>query len=269
MNRLISIGEVRLAFRLIVKQPILSATIILALATGICFATMGFTFWDELVNSALPYQAGERFARFYVLESRWRPGRSRPGALPRVSRSRDDARARRRRWRATVHRRLHGPGEVESIRGALITPRSMRWLDAVPVAGRTLIAADGDAGRRARGADQGELVAAPLRRRSRHDRPPDHDRRTADNRGRHHARHVRVSRLGRVVAAARRADARRRARPSRVRCAVGPAPPSRPRPRSRISSRARCHQPDRQTPQMRSRACWSSASPEIRTTPGW
>ena len=44
MNRLISSGEVRLAFRLIVKQPILSATIILALATGICLATMGFTF---------------------------------------------------------------------------------------------------------------------------------------------------------------------------------------------------------------------------------
>ena len=28
---------------------------------------MGFTFRDELVNSTLPYQAGERFARLYVL----------------------------------------------------------------------------------------------------------------------------------------------------------------------------------------------------------
>jgi predicted permease len=33
---------------------------------------------------------------------------------------------------------------VESIPGALITPRSMRWLDASPIAGRTLIPADGE-----------------------------------------------------------------------------------------------------------------------------
>ena len=104
MNRLISIGEVRLAFRLIVKQPILSATIILALATGICFATMGFTFWDELVNSALPYQAGERFARLYVLN---RDGGRVDLDLERYHAFRDradDARARRRRRRASVHR---------------------------------------------------------------------------------------------------------------------------------------------------------------------
>jgi hypothetical protein len=55
MNRLISMGEVRLALRLIVRQPILSITIILALATGICVATMGFTFREELVNRTLPY----------------------------------------------------------------------------------------------------------------------------------------------------------------------------------------------------------------------
>ena len=63
MNRFVSLGEVRLGLRLIVKQPVLSATIILALATGICLATMGFTFRDELVNSKLPYQAGDRLVR--------------------------------------------------------------------------------------------------------------------------------------------------------------------------------------------------------------
>src|SRR5688572_26860230 len=67
MNRIISWGEVRLGLRLIVKQPILSLTIILALATGICFATMGYTFREELVNGRLPYQAGDRIARVYVL----------------------------------------------------------------------------------------------------------------------------------------------------------------------------------------------------------
>ena len=71
MTRLISVGELRLALRMIVKQPILSVTIILALATGICVATMGFTFREELVNSTLPYAAGDRFARLFGL---CRPG---------------------------------------------------------------------------------------------------------------------------------------------------------------------------------------------------
>ena len=68
MGRLISMGEVRLGLRLIVKQPILSITIILALATGICLATMGFTVRDAIINSSLPYQAGDRMARLYVMD---------------------------------------------------------------------------------------------------------------------------------------------------------------------------------------------------------
>jgi hypothetical protein len=68
MKRIISWGEVRLALRLIVKQPILSATIILALATGICLATMGFTFRDALLHSSLPYRAGERVARVFAFD---------------------------------------------------------------------------------------------------------------------------------------------------------------------------------------------------------
>jgi hypothetical protein len=68
MTRMISLGEVRLALRLIIKQPVLSVTIILALATGICLATIGFTFRDELLHSKLPYQAGDRFARLYALD---------------------------------------------------------------------------------------------------------------------------------------------------------------------------------------------------------
>lgn len=145
MFRLISWGEVRLGLRLIAKQPILSATIILALATGICFATMGFTLRDELVNSTLPYQAGDRFARLYVLN---RDGGRLDLDLERYHAFRD--RASTFEHIGAVGGRpftvAHGPGEVESITGTLITPGSMRWLDAAPVAGRTLIPADGEAG---------------------------------------------------------------------------------------------------------------------------
>lgn len=145
MNRFISLGEVRLGLRLIVKQPILSLTVILALATGICFATMGFTFREELLHSTLPYQAGARMARVYVLN---RDG----GRL-----DLDLERYRALRDRATSFEHIgavggrpftvtHGPGEVESIVGASLTSRSMGWLDAAPIAGRTLIPADGEPG---------------------------------------------------------------------------------------------------------------------------
>src|SRR5688500_2952652 len=145
MNLPISMGEVRLALRLIVKQPILSLTIILALATGICLATMGFTLRDEIINGSLPYQAGDRIARLYVLN---RDGGRLDLDLARYHAFRDGA---------TTFEHLgavggrpftltHSRDEVESITGALITPRSMRWRDAVPVMGRALIPADGEPG---------------------------------------------------------------------------------------------------------------------------
>jgi len=45
MNRVISWGEVRLGLRLILKQPVLSATIILALATAVVCVVV---FWWAL-----------------------------------------------------------------------------------------------------------------------------------------------------------------------------------------------------------------------------
>jgi putative ABC transport system permease protein len=145
MNRYISLGEVRLGLRLIVKQPILSGTIILALATGICMATMGFTFRDELVNSKLPYQAGDRFFRVLVFN---RDGGRLDLDLERYHALRDRATSFEHLGAAggrpfTVE---HGPGQLEQIRGALITASSMAWLDAVPVLGRTLIPEDGESG---------------------------------------------------------------------------------------------------------------------------
>lgn len=145
MNRFISLGEIRLGLLLIVKQPILSATVVLALATGICLATMGFTFRDELLNSTLPYRAGERMAR---LEAFNRDGQRLDIDLERYQAFRD--RAQTFAHVGAVAGRpftiTHRPGEVETVTGALLTPRSMTWLDASPLAGRTLIEADGESG---------------------------------------------------------------------------------------------------------------------------
>src|SRR5262245_29153044 len=66
MNGFVSLGEVRLGMRLIAKQPILSTTIVLALATGICLSTIGFTFRDAMLHSTLPYASGDRFGRVFA-----------------------------------------------------------------------------------------------------------------------------------------------------------------------------------------------------------
>jgi predicted permease len=145
MSRVISMGEVRLSLRLIVKQPILSATVVLALATGICLATMGFTFRDELVNATLPYAAGARFARIEAQDrersrleidpERYHAFRDRAVSFEHVG-----------AFGARPFTVTHGPGEVESIGGAYLTPRSMTWVEGSPSLGRNLIAADAEPG---------------------------------------------------------------------------------------------------------------------------
>ena len=145
MNRIISLGELRLGLRLIVKQPILSITIILALATGVCLTTIGFTFREELINGQLPYQAGDRFARIYVLS---REGHPIEPSIEQYHAIRDRAASFEHVGAVGVRSftLARGPGEVESVEGTYLTPRSMAWLEASPLAGRTLIPADGEPG---------------------------------------------------------------------------------------------------------------------------
>ena len=145
MSGVISAGEFRLGLRLILKQPVLSFTVILALATGICVATIGFTFRDGLLNGRLPYQAGDRFARIYAVDregnrgapdtERYRSFRDRAASFDYVG-----------AIQARPFTLAHGPGDVESVDGAFITPGWMKWIEASPLSGRTLIAADGEPG---------------------------------------------------------------------------------------------------------------------------
>jgi predicted permease len=145
MSRFVSVGELRLGLRLIVKQPILSVTVVLALATGICLSTMGFTLRDEIVNAKLPYAGGERFGRLEAQDK----DRGRVDL--------DPERYHAFRDRATSFEHLgafgarpftltHSAKEVESIKGAYITPRSMSWVEASPSLGRNLIPADAETG---------------------------------------------------------------------------------------------------------------------------
>jgi putative ABC transport system permease protein len=145
MGRWITTSELRLGLRLIAKQPILSVTIVLALATGIGLATIGFTLREAILNSELPFANGERFVRL-VLHSE---------ADDNVQLDLDAYHAIRDTATAFAHLGAVGDGEfalegddgtVEAIRVNLVTPRSFQFLPAVPMIGRLLSAEDGAPG---------------------------------------------------------------------------------------------------------------------------
>src|SRR5687768_2574155 len=142
MSRWITLSEVRLGLRLMAKQPILSVTIVLALATGIGLATIGFTLREAILNSQLPFANGDRFVRL-VLHS---------DADDNVQLDLDAYHAVRDTSRSFVHLGAVGDGEyalegddgtVEAIRVNLMTPRSFQFLPAIPMIGRLLTLEDG------------------------------------------------------------------------------------------------------------------------------
>ena len=145
MSRWITASEIRLALRLIAKQPVLSLTIVLALATGVCLATVGFTLREAVLFSSLPFANGDRFVRL-VMHSE---------AEDNVEVDLDRYHAIRDTSKAFVHLgavggaefALENPdGTVEPISAGLMTPRSFQFLPAVPMLGRVLTAADGEPG---------------------------------------------------------------------------------------------------------------------------
>jgi predicted permease len=145
MSRWITASEIRLALRLIAKQPVLSLTIVLALATGVCLATIGFTLREAVLNSSLPFANGDRFVRL-VMHSE---------AEDNVEVDLDGYHAIRDTSNTFTHLGAEGgaefalenpDGTVEPMTVGLITPRSFQFLPAVPLLGRTLTAADGEPG---------------------------------------------------------------------------------------------------------------------------
>ena len=56
-----TLSEIRLALRLLRKQPVVTLTSVLALAVGMGMATTGFTLLDAVLFGRLPFQGGDRF----------------------------------------------------------------------------------------------------------------------------------------------------------------------------------------------------------------
>jgi hypothetical protein len=61
VGRLFSYSDLVLALRLFRKEPLLTFTVVLALATGIGMATTGFTLLEAGLSARLPFTGGDRF----------------------------------------------------------------------------------------------------------------------------------------------------------------------------------------------------------------
>ena len=143
-----SAAELRLAVRLLRRQPVVTATTVLALAVGIGTATAGFTLLDSVV-SRLPYANGDRFVLVQVhtepeaerssLEpERFRFFTERASPFEHLGAVRDNE----------VNLQL-ATGETIPVAGALITPASIAVFPYAPVLGRSLDASDGVPGAQA------------------------------------------------------------------------------------------------------------------------
>ena len=120
-------------------------TIVVALATGVGLAIVGFTLRDAVLHGSLPFANGDRFVRL-VLHSE---------AEDNVELDLEAYHAIRDTSKSFAHLgaaagadfALENPdGTVETISVGLVTPRSFQFLPAVPTSGRLFAAADGDAG---------------------------------------------------------------------------------------------------------------------------
>lgn len=138
-----SSAELRLAVRLLCKQPVVTLTTILALSVGIGMATAGFTLLDSVVYSQLPFPNGDRFV---LLEAVTEPESAR-AAL-----DADRFLLIKKHASAFEHLGAFGgselnleltPAEIVPVKGALVTPASLAAFPYAPVLGRSLRAEDG------------------------------------------------------------------------------------------------------------------------------
>ena len=146
MKTWIDRSDAVLGLRLAWKHRLLTLTVVAALAVGIALATGAFTFTDAVLHGRLPFEHGERFVR---LEAFSQPeGRRVPVESERFRLVREGAASLEYLgvMAAGPVNLLLDSGEVVSVLGARVTPGLLAHAAFPPVAGRTLVAADGCAG---------------------------------------------------------------------------------------------------------------------------
>ena len=142
----VSGAELRLALRLVVKQPVMTLTSVLALGVGIGIVAGSFSLFHQILSSELDWANGDRWVTVEAYRAdtgrRSGMGREHLSAL----RSEAPAFAYVGVARSGEYNVLHEGGEVERVAGARITPGTFRHLPYRPLVGRLMGAGDGTAG---------------------------------------------------------------------------------------------------------------------------
>jgi predicted permease len=138
--------ELRLALRLLRKQPVVTFATVLVLTVGIGMATTGFTLLDSVLFSRLPFPNGDRFA---LVEVYTEPDGRRTGLVGdrfRFLAEHASAFEHLGAFRGAELNLQLRSGELVPVQGALVTPGSIGVVPYPPVLGRTLRAEDGVTG---------------------------------------------------------------------------------------------------------------------------
>lgn len=145
-GRWVSGPELRLALRLIRKQPVMTLTSVLALGVGIGIVAGGFSVFQQGLYGHLPFPNGDRWVNVesYSEES----GRRAPVDLERLRSFRTSAPALAylAGTESDDFNLVHDNGEVERVAGARVTPGTFRYLPYRPLLGRLLVPTDGAPG---------------------------------------------------------------------------------------------------------------------------
>lgn len=138
--------ELRLAWRLLWKQPLLTLTSVVALGAGIGMAAGGISLFQQILYSDVPFEDGDRWAVIESYEAD--SGRRVPLDLERanVFRTSSPAISYLGAFESGEFNVVHPGGEVERVAGARVSPATFRHLPYVPLLGRLFSERDGGPG---------------------------------------------------------------------------------------------------------------------------
>jgi len=142
---LVTLADLRLGVRLMVRQPLTAVTTIVALTVGIGLATVGFATMEAMLFSRLPFEGGDRFVRIEALSQLGRT----PVQLDAESYARITALPSMVHVGAATGGRgsvALSTGSVEELQLTALTPSSFVYLSAAPLSGRLLTQQDAKAG---------------------------------------------------------------------------------------------------------------------------
>jgi len=142
----ISSVELRLALRLLRKQPILTITSVVALGLGVGIAAGGSSLFLQVLYGEVPFEGGERWVVLQSYDEE--TGARAPLDLRRLAlfRSRATAFEHIAGSESADVNLVHPTGEVERISGAFVTPGIFRHLPYDPILGRLPAVGDGAPG---------------------------------------------------------------------------------------------------------------------------